>query len=130
MTCEAGGHVDEDAIACDLYYADLDGSWNADGDGIFGEIDDDVDLYPDVFVGRASATLTSHVEAFVSKILSYERDPEPGYHLDMLMAGEVLWTDPFTDSNRPEPDRPRIRAAEVRPYHEALRDPGERDRRE
>jgi len=47
MTCEAGGHPDEDAIGCDLYYADLDGTWNADGDEIYGETEDAVDLYPD-----------------------------------------------------------------------------------
>lgn len=98
MTCEAGGHADEDAIGCDLYYADLDGTWDDDGDGTYGEIADGVDLYPDVFVGRAPVTAESDVENFVSKVISYERAPEAGHCLSMLMAGEVLWTDPFTDS--------------------------------
>lgn len=56
MTCYAGMHLYEDSIACDLYYADLDGNWNSDGDGIFGEVEDDVDMYPEVFVGRASVS--------------------------------------------------------------------------
>ncbi|MFH1502489.1 MAG: C25 family cysteine peptidase [Candidatus Eisenbacteria bacterium] len=98
MTCDAGMHPDEDAIGCDLYYGDLDGTWDLDGDGTYGELADDVDLYPDVFVGRASVRTNEDVQAFVSKVLSYERDPEPGVGLDMLMAAEVLWTDPFTDS--------------------------------
>jgi hypothetical protein len=98
MTCGAGGHPDEDAIGCDLYYADLDGTWDADGDGVYGEIADGVDLYPDVFVGRASVRQNAHVSAFVSKVIAYEHAPPSGEQLDMLMAAEVLWTDPFTDS--------------------------------
>lgn len=98
MTCDAGMHPEEDAIGCDLYYADLDGDWDLDGDGVYGEIEDDVDLYPDVFVGRASVRTVADVQAFVNKVVSYERDPVPGAGLDMLMAAEVLWTDPFTDS--------------------------------
>lgn len=98
MTCGAGGHPDEDDIGCDLYYADLDGTWDANGNGVYGEIGDDVDLYSDVFVGRASVRQNVHVSAFVSKVIAYEHDPPPDEQLDMLMAAEVLWTDPFTDS--------------------------------
>jgi hypothetical protein len=98
MTCEAGMHPDEDAIACDLYYSDLDADWNADGDATFGETEDDVDLYPDVFVGRASVKNIDQAEAFVEKTLRWERTPSQGYQLDMLMAAEILWHDPFTDS--------------------------------
>ncbi len=98
MDCEANYQPDDNEIPCDLYYADLDGSWNADGDGIFGGIEDGVDLYADVFVGRASVGSQTDAAAFVTKLLAYERNPETGYQLDMLMAGEVLWSDPYTDS--------------------------------
>lgn len=98
MTCEAGAHPDEDAIACDLYFSDLDGTWNADGDATYGETDDQVDLYPDVFVGRASVATSADAQAFVTKLLEYERTPAPGWFLDMLLAGEILWTTPYTDS--------------------------------
>ena len=98
MTCEAGMHPDEDAIACDLYYSDLDGTWNADGDATWGETTDDVDLYPDVFVGRASVATTADAEVFVAKTLTYERTPPAGWFLDALLAAELLWTNPYTDS--------------------------------
>jgi hypothetical protein len=98
MTCEAGGHPDEDAIACDMYFADLDGDWDGDGDGTFGELSDGVDMIPDVFVGRAPLRHVADAEAFVSKVLEHERSPADDYQLDMLMAAEVLWADPFTDS--------------------------------
>jgi hypothetical protein len=98
MTSEAGAHPDEDAIACDLYFADLDGDWDSDGDGVYGELADGVDLYPDVFVGRAPLRSLAHVESFVAKLLEYERADPAGDCLDMLMAAEVLWVDPMTDS--------------------------------
>ncbi len=98
MTCEAGGHADEDAIACDLYFGDLDGDWNADGDDTYGEVDDAIDLYPEVFVGRASVTVGDEATVFVNKVLSYERALDTSHNLDMLMAAEILWQDPFTDS--------------------------------
>jgi len=98
MTSGAGASPVEDQIGCDLYYSDLDGTWDLDGDRTYGEIDDDVDLYPDVFVGRVSARTNAHVQAFVAKLLAYEMAPPPDIGLDMLMAAEVLWSDPFTDS--------------------------------
>lgn len=98
MTSEAGLHPDEDAIACDLYFSDLDGDWDSDGDGIYGELADGVDLYPDVFVGRAPLRSRDDAESFVAKLLAYERAETGGHCLDMLMAAEVLWTDPMTDS--------------------------------
>ena len=97
MTCEANGHPDEDAIGCDLYYADLDGTWDDDGDGTYGEVDDGVDLYPDVFVGRASVTGQTQAAMFAERIVLYESAPTSDYLLDMLMAGEILWTNPYTD---------------------------------
>ncbi len=98
MTCEAGGHALDDDLAADLYYADLDGDWNLDGDDTYGETDDDVDLYPEVFVGRAPVTSVEEAEVFVGKVLDYERASASGVELDMLMAAEILWDDPFTDS--------------------------------
>jgi hypothetical protein len=98
MTCEAGGHADEDELACDLYFGDLDGDWNADGDDTYGEVEDGVDLYPDVFVGRAPVTVGNEATVFVNKVLAYERGQDTSHNLDMLMAAEVLWDDPFTDS--------------------------------
>ena len=98
MTCEAGAHTDEDDIGCDMYFANLDGTWNADGDDIYGELTDDVDLYPEVFVGRAPVRTADEASAFVEKVVDYESSPLDDFQLEMLMAAEVLWTDPFTDS--------------------------------
>jgi hypothetical protein len=97
MDCEYGDFSDN-YIPCDLYYADLDGDWNANGNGVYGEVDDDVDLYPDVFLGRASVENGSEAEAFVNKILIYEKYAGCSHALDMLFIAGVAWNEPFTDS--------------------------------
>jgi hypothetical protein len=97
MTCDAGIQTDEDSIRADLYYSDLDGTWNYDGVGPYGEIEDSVDLYPDVFVGRAPSSTPVQAQGFVNKILTYEMNPPTDYELDILFFAMVLWDDPFTD---------------------------------
>ncbi len=92
------GEPDEDSIPCDLYYADLDGSWDANGNGIYGEVADSVDMYPDVIIGRASLDQPSEVQAWVEKVLTYEKNPPTDYQLNMLFMGEVLWNNPYTDA--------------------------------
>ena len=69
-TSYVGNYPDEDTIPSDLYFSDLDGNWNADGDGTYGESSDDVDFYSDVFVGRAPVRTVSQVEIFIDKVLS------------------------------------------------------------
>jgi hypothetical protein len=86
-----------DNIPTDLYYSDLDGNWNFDGDTTFGEYSDSVDLYSDVFVGRASVSTFSQAQAVVDKTLQYETDPPSDYITKALFVGTVLWSDPYTD---------------------------------
>jgi hypothetical protein len=88
-----GHYPDEDTIPSDLYFSDLDGDWNADGDGIYGESTDDVDLYSDVFVGRAPVRTVSQVEIFVNKVLTYEKRPPLGYQKKILLPAAILWYD-------------------------------------
>jgi hypothetical protein len=98
MTCEAGMYWDEDSLRADLYYSDLDGSWNADGDAVFGEVEDSVDLFPDVFVGRAPVNTLTEAETFVTKVVRYERTAPADYQTDALLFAEVLWSSPLTDA--------------------------------
>ncbi len=100
MTCSANFHPREDRLPCDLYYSDLDGNWNFDGDTIFGEVEDSVDLYPDLFVGRAPVNTISEAQAFVNKVLTYEKSPPADYLQDALFFAEVLWHDPYTDGGK------------------------------
>ncbi len=91
---DEGGWNDE--IPADYYYSDLDSNWNADGDTIYGEWEDEVDMYPDVFVGRVPVDNLSQVFYFINKTLEYEITPPTDYTLNILLTGEVLWSSPYT----------------------------------
>ena len=85
-------------LSTDLYYSDLDGNWNGDGDSVFGEgyesyevPGDSVDLYPDVFVGRAPASDAVDAETFVDKTLAYEKTPSLVFSDRNLYMAEVLF---------------------------------------
>ena len=78
----------EPCFISELYYADIYdengdfSSWDTDGDGIYGEwIDDEVseeaedkniNLYPDVYVGRLACRNKFEVKIMVNKIIIYE----------------------------------------------------------
>lgn len=64
-------------IAADMYFAHLDGDFDADSDGIFGEPNDGVDWYPEVAVGRAPVETISEAENFVNKVWVCERAYKP-----------------------------------------------------
>ncbi len=91
--CGAGSY-DEDSLQCDLYYSDLDGNWDLNGNGVFAEVEDSVDMIPDVFVGRAPANTPQDVQNFVSKVLTYEKSPPADYLTDALFFAMVLWGEP------------------------------------
>jgi hypothetical protein len=99
MTCEAGFHPREDSLPCDLYFADLDGDWDADGDAVFGELADGVDLYPDISVGRAPVENLAEAASFVAKTAAIEDGLPSADFIDRgLLAAMELWDDPYTDS--------------------------------
>jgi len=82
-------------IPADLYYSDLDGDWNYDGDSWYGEPEDSLDLLPDLFVGRAPASTIEEAERFVNKVLTYTNTPPLGYQTKGLFIAE--YPDPQTD---------------------------------
>jgi hypothetical protein len=68
-----------DQQICDLYYSDVDGKWDKDNDGIWGEPgDDSPDIYPDLFVGRVPCGDSVEAASFVEKLLLYEKNPGNG----------------------------------------------------
>ena len=69
-----------DDIPADLYYGDLQWSWDGDHDGLWGEITGDtVDFYYDVYVGRAPIASTAHAQTLVNKCFGYEKAPNTSY---------------------------------------------------
>ncbi|MBU0497722.1 MAG: peptidase C25, partial [Candidatus Thermoplasmatota archaeon] len=89
---------------CDLYYADLykEGgvfdTWNSNNDSIIaarncpGYPDDNIDLYPDVMLGRFPCRNTFEVNSIINKIITYESTPaDPSWFNKIVaIAGDGL----------------------------------------
>ncbi len=94
LRCTASGEVDD--IPSDVYFQCLDGPYDDNGNGLWGEPTDgaaggDVDLSAEVYIGRASAETTNEMENFVCKTLRYENESETAPYLHAaLMCGEHL----------------------------------------
>ncbi len=59
----------------DYYYADLTGSWDADGDGFYGEYgQDSVDFVPELSVGRIPFSDSASVFTICQKLVRFEKD--------------------------------------------------------
>ncbi len=63
-----------DWIPTELYYSALDGDWDKDADGRFGEPEDSVDLIPDVLLGRLPLATPAELQAFADRYLIYTGD--------------------------------------------------------
>ncbi|MCP3871751.1 MAG: hypothetical protein GY699_01140 [Desulfobacteraceae bacterium] len=90
------GEYLDSTIPTDLYYAGLDDmDWNDDGDTMACELDNDgdsIDMYPDVFIGRAPVRSRIHALTFVSKVIAYETAVyDPSFHEAALFSGIELW---------------------------------------
>ena len=100
MESEGNIHNREDSLPCDLYFADADGDWDRNGNNVFGEVADSVDMYPDLYAGRAPVNSRSKAQAFVNKVLEYEKTPAMDAQDNVLFFAEVMWSDPYTDGGK------------------------------
>jgi hypothetical protein len=78
-------------IPSDAYYADLDGTWDANGNGIYGEVADNLDMQPDIAVGRLSAASRADAAVLVDKALKYATAPIATAVGKQLILAEVLF---------------------------------------
>ncbi len=80
-------------IPSDLYYSDLQWSWDGNNNNIFGEAGSDtVDFFADVYVGRVSVDNTNQVTTFINKINTYEKNPNTTYLKKALFPSIMLWS--------------------------------------
>jgi len=89
-------------IPCDLYFGCLDGTWNNDGDSLWGESNDgvggaDIDWYSEVYVGRIPADNATEATAQINKIIAYETGSPP---YKTLLVGEQLDATPTWGGDR------------------------------
>ncbi len=94
-TVQSTSLVEDNNIPGDIYFSNLDGSWNDDGDLLWGEHGEE-DFYHEVAVGRACVDNAAEVSVFISKTTMYLDSPPPGQMKRALMLGEHLFSDPLT----------------------------------
>lgn len=92
---QSGSGYQDQNIPADLYYSALDGNWNTDGDSQWGEPGED-DLLPDISVGRMPFSNLNELNAMINKSVSYQFNPVLGEMRKVLMAGEELYSSPYT----------------------------------
>ena len=85
-------------IPTDMYFSCLDGTWNADGDSLWGEAfhsvtdtGDDADLFAEVYVGRFPASTVDEARILIDKTIAYEEPADTVYKEDFLFLGEVIF---------------------------------------
>ncbi|MEM7827059.1 MAG: C25 family cysteine peptidase [Candidatus Aenigmatarchaeota archaeon] len=61
-------------MICDAYFSCLEGNWDADNDGIFGEWEDNVDRTNELNVGRLEFTNTTDVDNYINNVIAYDAD--------------------------------------------------------
>ena len=83
-------------IPSDAYYSDLDGTWDGNGNGIYGEVADSLDMNPDLAVGRLSAGTRAEAQVLVSKALHYATSPLAPPLTKELILAEVLFPTNWT----------------------------------
>ena len=81
------------ASCVDLYFSDLDGTWDADGDHLYGESSDEIDYYSDIYVGRypVNPGENSKLAVMVSNFDEYHFSQLPGdWQTSALLIGSEL----------------------------------------
>jgi len=91
---EYDGATEEFEMPADCYFACLDGTFNYDGDTLWGEPTDgegggDVDLFAEVYIGRATVMNDVETQRFVNKTIEYLASQEP-YLERVTLVGEQL----------------------------------------
>jgi len=94
-TVQSSSVYTDNNIPSDLYYSSLDGTWNNNGNGLWGEIGED-DLLPEVSVGRMSFSNITELNAMLNKTTKYQNQPVVGELRNPLLAGENLYYGPDT----------------------------------
>lgn len=94
VSWEGPDAVTDYSLPGDFYFSCLDGTYNYDNDALWGEPTDgegggEIDLFPEVHVGRFGANSTQEIDNLVTKTLAY-LSSEGQYLEDILLAGEQL----------------------------------------
>ncbi|PID92938.1 MAG: hypothetical protein CSA95_09065 [Bacteroidetes bacterium] len=87
--------LDDYDIPSDLYYSNLDGNWDENDNGIWGEVGEG-DLYAEVAIGRFCVDSPGEIAHMIHKSIHYQDAPVVSDAHKFLLVGENLNNDPLT----------------------------------
>lgn len=80
-------------LASDYYYSDLDGTWDGNGNHLYGEVTgDNVDGYFDIYVGRPPVDDATEINYFLNKDSTYIYNPPSSYIQKILLPSVMLFS--------------------------------------
>ena len=89
------GEYTDSQIPTDIYYSNLDGNWNANQNAIYGEVNDNTDLMPEIHIGRFPAETLSEFQNIFRKTKYYAETNSFSNNIALFM-GENLNPNPVT----------------------------------
>ncbi|MDD3151747.1 MAG: C25 family cysteine peptidase [Bacteroidales bacterium] len=87
--------LNENDLPADLYYSNLDGTWDDNNNNLWGE-NTEMDPISEISVGRICASNAQQVTNSINKIIKYQETPVVADIEKALMVGEQLNNDPVT----------------------------------
>ena len=91
----------ETNMPTDLYYSGLGGTWDANGNSVYGELADSVDMAWDVVVGRLPIRTAAQATNYLAKVVAYESGMPVTNKI--ILGGPYAW-DTYTGTGRPSDD--------------------------
>ncbi len=89
------GDTIDPRMPVDIYYSNLDGNWNANGNDVFGEQADDTDLIPEIHIGRFPAQTQAEFDNIFRKTRYYVDESTFSNNIAQFF-GENLNNNPMT----------------------------------
>lgn len=80
------------SIPTDMYYADLQWSWDGNRNNFFGEMADTVDLLYDVYIGRAPIDNATNLATFIRKDTIFEKQADTTTLKKLLLPSQMLFS--------------------------------------
>lgn len=76
----------------DLFYSCFQNmNWDTNGNGVWGEVEDNVQILPEIALTRVPSEYASHAQIFVDRLLEFEKNPVyDNWNNQILMSGNHL----------------------------------------
>lgn len=87
-----GDNLSTESIPCDYYYSCFGGAfdWDGNGNGVIGEVGDNIDFSPYIYVSRIPLNSNSEISAFTTKVINYEQNPPQDWGDKFLSVGSLV----------------------------------------